>query len=74
MSDFKFNYDSSCRTKDVYIELPQFEKFHRNDKTDELIGRKKLLNRIEEQINNESVKNRAILVTGFRGGRKNGTR
>ncbi|NOQ75612.1 MAG: hypothetical protein GQ574_26630 [Crocinitomix sp.] len=64
----EFDYDNCSRIKDVYIELPQFERFHRkkNDKN-ELIGRKKLLNRLKEQIGNEDLVTRTILVTGFRG-------
>jgi len=61
-----FNYDKSCRIKDVYIELPKFKEIHRDDEgSSEILGRKELLNRLKEQLDEKKSRNRAILVTGF---------
>lgn len=68
MNQTKFDYNDTCRIKSVYVELPNFRKYFREENMD-LIGRDKIQNRLTEQLGNkkDKNKNRAILITGFRG-------
>lgn len=59
------------KVKDIYIELNNYSFFHSPTSIDKIdsrfVGRKKLMDRLKNLLNNSETKSGAYLVTGYRG-------